>query len=234
MAQPERWEAAKVAQGHHSLVLGSNFAYQALHRPRHLLFVLARYKFAARMLPVGRAARVLELGCGEGLGTMLFAEGGHSVTAVDVDDEAIRHAQQTLSASRASFVHADFLGRTFGQFDAVVSLDVVEHIDTSMEPGFWTAVHANVAPDGICVIGTPNATASSYASPQSQISHVNLFDAERLIETMSRYFRNVFLFGMNDEVLHTGFYPMSHYLLALGCGPFTTPRTDAVLGPASP
>lgn len=32
--------------------------------------------------------------------------------------------------------------------------------------------------------------------------------------TMQRYFHNVFMFSMNDEVVHTGFHPMAHYLLA--------------------
>jgi len=65
--------------------------------------------------------------------------------------------------------------------------------------------------------GTPNETASCYASEFSKIGHVNLFTAERLTELLCAYFHNVFLFGMNDEVLHTGFHPMCHYLLALGC-----------------
>lgn len=26
------------------------------------------------------------------------------------------------------------------------------------------------------------------------------------------------IFGMNDEVLHTGMYPMACYIMALGCG----------------
>ena len=33
---------------------------------------------------------------------------------------------------------------------------------------------------------------------------------------MLQYFENVFMFSMNDEVLHTGFAPMGHYLFALG------------------
>ena len=32
---------------------------------------------------------------------------------------------------------------------------------------------------------------------------------------MRRHFNNVYLFSMNDEVLHTGYKPMSHYLFAL-------------------
>ena len=36
---------------------------------------------------------------------------------------------------------------------------------------------------------------------------------------MSKFFHNVFIFSMNDEVIHTGFYPMAHYLWAIGVGP---------------
>ena len=34
---------------------------------------------------------------------------------------------------------------------------------------------------------------------------------------MQQFFHNVFVFSMNDEVVHTGYFPMAHYLLALGC-----------------
>ena len=34
---------------------------------------------------------------------------------------------------------------------------------------------------------------------------------------MLKYFENVFLFSMNDEVVHTGFSPMAHYLFVICC-----------------
>ena len=36
---------------------------------------------------------------------------------------------------------------------------------------------------------------------------------------MREHFDHVFMFGANDEVVHTGFLPMAHYLLAVGCKP---------------
>jgi hypothetical protein len=71
--------------------------------------------------------------------------------------------------------------------------------------------------DGICVIGTPNVTSAAYASETSQRGHVNLYDAGRLEAALRAVFHNVFMFGLNDEVVHTGFPPMTHYLMALGC-----------------
>jgi hypothetical protein len=35
---------------------------------------------------------------------------------------------------------------------------------------------------------------------------------------MKRFFKNVFMFSMNDEVVHTGYSKMSHYNFALCCG----------------
>ena len=64
----------------------------------------------------------------------------------------------------------------------------------------------------------PNVTAAAYASERSNATHVNLKDADQLRQLMNRYFANVFLFSMNDEVVHTGFCPMAHYLFAMGVG----------------
>lgn len=66
--------------------------------------------------------------------------------------------------------------------------------------------------------GTPNVTASQYASEKSQEGHINLKSHQSLKELVGGYFKNVFLFSMNDEVVHTGYYPMAHYLLAVGVG----------------
>ncbi len=215
----ETWKDVTRVFGDASLRLAPYFAHMALHNPRHLLFTLARYKFAARMLTPGRTHDILELGCGEGFGTLVLAEGGDRVTAIDFDSDAIEHAKATLSASGIDFRVGDAAsGERFGEFDAVVSLDVIEHVERSRERDYYRTVVKNLRPDGFAVIGTPNKTAAAYASEASRVGHVNLFTAERLARTAGEWFRNVFLFGMNDEVLHTGFYPMSHYLFVLGCG----------------
>ena len=38
-----------------------------------------------------------------------------------------------------------------------------------------------------------------------------------LKRTLERHFHTVFVFSMNDEVVHTGFYPMANYLLGVAC-----------------
>ena len=221
--QSNTWRRVKEEIGDRTLSLGPYFTQQLLDSPRHLLFTLSRYKFAARQLPQDSAVDVLELGCSEGIGTLMLAEKGHRVTAVDFDGDAIRHANETLNKPNITFVDANFLGGKFGDFYAAISIDVIEHIYQTEEDSFFETIRINLDADGICLVGTPNITAAQYASTHSQIGHVNLFTAERLVSLMKRYFQHVFLFGMNDEVVHTGFYPMCHYLLALGSGKRSRP-----------
>ena len=82
--------------------------------------------------------------------------------------------------------------------------------------GFFQKLADSLLPGGITVIGTPNITADRYASPIAKEGHVNMYSAEKLEDEMSKYFSRVFMFGANDEIIHTGFLPMAHYLIAVG------------------
>ena len=143
----EIWEKSKKIIGtHHSLELGPYYASQAKYSPRHLLFSLARNKFAAKMLSQTKKCNVLELGCGEGLGTILYSEMGHRVTGVDFDEDAINHAKISLKDLGIRFVCDDFICSTklYGKFDTVVSIDVIEHIFQDKENKFFEIICSNL------------------------------------------------------------------------------------------
>jgi len=72
---------------------------------------------------------------------------------------------------------------------------------------------------GVAVVGIPSLQSQVYASKASKEGHVNCKDGKAYKQVMERHFANVFLFSMNDEVVHTGFTPMAHYLLALCTDP---------------
>jgi hypothetical protein len=73
---------------------------------------------------------------------------------------------------------------------------------------------AELAP--VAVIGMPSLESQPYASPFSRDNHVNCKTEEHLRALMAKHYRHVFMFGMSDEVVHTGFGPLCHYRLALG------------------
>jgi SAM-dependent methyltransferase len=218
--EAEKWAAAKQVFGDDSLTLGPYFTFIARKSPRRLLHMLSYYKFAAKMIGPGK--RVVEVGCSEGFGSTILAEMSESCLGVDVDAEAIAVANASVATDKLKFVVGDVLQEGLGRFDAAVSLDVIEHIYAENEDAFVAAVAAALEPDGIFIIGTPNITAVPYASAHAMEGHVNMFDADRLRALGLRHFRNVFSFSGNDEMVHTGFSPMAHYLLALCVGPRST------------
>ena len=210
------WGSVREMLGSGRKELGAHWSFNLINDPKRLGFVLSRYKFAAKMS--SRAGSILELGCSEGIGAPILAEGGARYLGVDLDEPAIEAARANFGRERVEFQAGDFLGQDLGSFDSVVSLDVIEHIHREHEHEFLESVRQNVSPDGMCVIGTPNVTADAYASPLSRAGHVNLYDSERLAAAVESVFRVVLSFGINDETVHTGFAPMAHYLVAVGCG----------------
>jgi 2-polyprenyl-3-methyl-5-hydroxy-6-metoxy-1,4-benzoquinol methylase len=209
------WDEVKRLMGNKQITLGHHWSFNLYNDPKRLSFVLSRYKFAAKM--ASKNKDVLELGCSEGIGSTILSEFAKSYTGVDMDIDAINAAKQNLSSDKMNFIQDDFLGKSYGNFGTVVSLDVVEHIVPVSEQLFFKTIYINLAEDGIGVVGTPNMTSAAYASLASQAGHVNMFDEKKLKTAMERLFHIVFVFGINDEIVHTGFSPMAHYLVCIGC-----------------
>jgi len=187
--------------------------------PRRLVFLLARYKFVSKML-VGKKSAI-EFGCGDGFGMRVVAQTVESVHGVDFDEEFVTWAQRDAEREsvNCTFSLLDFVKDVPpGRYEASYSLDVIEHIPESLERLYVDHLADVLAPGGVCIVGSPNITATPYASPVSLEGHINLKSAETLRATLARRFENVFIFSMNDEVVHTGFSPMAHYLFALCVG----------------
>lgn len=198
--------------------LGLTTSHLWRHDPRHLVFLLSRYKFVSKML--AGTASALEIGCGDGFGSCLVHQEVPRVVGVDFDPVFVEHARAERAAAGLTFEQMDYtLGHIPGSFDAVYALDVVEHIPAAKEELFMRHLLASLAPTGACIIGTPSLESQPHASPASRAGHINCKSGPHLREWLRGFFTNVFLFGMNDEVLHTGFHPMCHYLFALCTGP---------------
>jgi 2-polyprenyl-3-methyl-5-hydroxy-6-metoxy-1,4-benzoquinol methylase len=185
--------------------------------PKRTLFTLARYKFVARMLS-GRK-NVLEVGCADAFGTRIVQQTVGKVTAVDFDPLFIDDVKERMNPHWPieAFVHDMLNGPVPGRFDAAYALDVLEHIQEMDEDKFIRNTIASLTPTGIAIFGMPSLESQAYASPQSKAGHVNCKSGEDLKRTLEGYFHSVFIFSMNDEVVHTGFSPMAHYLLGVAC-----------------
>ena len=224
--EPQYQVLFDVAEQHGVSRLGLMINQSWNQDPKRTLFTLARYKFVAQMLSGRR--RVLEVGCADAFGTRLVQQTVASLTAVDfdpvfIDDIAERSDPQW---PMESFVHDMLQGPVPGRFDAVFGLDVLEHISPEQEHRFLENILCSLDSNGTAIFGMPSHESQVYASPQSRAGHVNCKSGEELKSLMGCYFHNVFVFSMNDEVIHTGFFPMAHYLIALCCGE-KKPQTES-------
>jgi 3' terminal RNA ribose 2'-O-methyltransferase Hen1 len=114
------------------------------------------------------AARVVDLGCGEGalLRELIKDPGFTEILGVDVSPRALARAERRLDLERmpdrqrsrlrlmqSSVTYRD---RRLAGYDAVVLMEVIEHLDPARLPALEASVFASARPRSV-VITTPNA-----------------------------------------------------------------------------
>lgn len=186
--------------------------------PRRLTFVLARCKFVSKMLSGKK--KVAEVGCGDAFGSRIVRQEVGELHVYDFDPIFVKDIKERRSKRWPVEPHVhDILDGPLkqGPFDAIYSLDVMEHIPQKKEHVYLANLKKSLSSHGTLIIGMPSLESQAYASPQSKIGHINCKSGKDLKAVLEKHFHNVFLFSMNDEVVHTGFAPMAHYLFAICC-----------------
>lgn len=172
--------------------------------PQHAAFWFSRYKFVSRILAGEK--RVIEVGCGNGFPGAMVAQTVGLLVQTDI--------QPPKGSGIEAWNPVEGKYRR-GKFTAAYALDVLEHIPPRDEDAFLEGITDSLDEFGTFIIGMPSLESQAYASALSRQEHRNCKSETQLRETMQRHFVKVFMFGMNDEVLHTGFGPMAHYRLAI-------------------
>ncbi len=219
ISQQEAYHLGTDHQFIESMDLGPWTSFSLLNDPKHMGMVLARYKFCAKMFD--GMNKVIEVGCGDAFGTPVVAQHVKEVLAIEPDDRHIESNKKRLAKLKTIHFRQGTiqdLKLPKASFDGAYSIDVIEHLDQHLNDPFVATQAEILRKDGVCIIGTPNITANEYASERSRVQHINLHSQKTLKQLMEKYFRRVFMFGMNDEVLHTGYAPMCHYIFGMGVG----------------
>jgi 2-polyprenyl-3-methyl-5-hydroxy-6-metoxy-1,4-benzoquinol methylase len=186
--------------------------------PRRLVFLLSRYKFVSKML--SGLDHVLEIGCADAFGSRIVKQEVKRLTVTDFDPIFIENVRENADERwpLTARVHDMLSGPVDESFDAAYALDVIEHIEARDEDQFVRNIAKSLNANGVLILGCPSLQSQTYASPPSKAGHVNCKDGPEMRLLLQRFFHNVFIFSMNDEVVHTGFYPMAHYVLGIACG----------------
>ncbi len=206
--------------------MGHYFKYAICSDIKHLEFTLSRYKFASKLVRFCNKIDVLECGCSEALGGLMFLQNTdlNSYTGIDFDRASIEWNKENLINDKFHFIEDDFLACSEiegKRYDVILSLDVIEHVEKRKENAYCKVFQEHLKKDGSVILGTPSVRMDPYTSVGSKLGHINLFDQERLYHLMKKYFSNVYIFNMNDEVVNMGFDAMACYMFALCSGPLS-------------
>ena len=106
-------------------------------------------KIASIAVRIDGAKTVLEIGCGWGALAARLKAGGAQVTAISLSDEQ-------LAFAHARFPGIDFRKQDYrdvsGQFEGIVSVEMVEAVGREYWPDFFDCIARNLAPGGRAAI----------------------------------------------------------------------------------
>jgi 2-polyprenyl-6-hydroxyphenyl methylase/3-demethylubiquinone-9 3-methyltransferase len=149
----------------------ANGPFKPLHRINPVRLTYIRDQLCRRFARDAKAGRsleglaVLDIGCGGGLVAEPLARLGATVTGIDPAPENIEaakgHAKGAGLAIAYRAVTAEDLAKEGVAFDAVLLLEVVEHVPDV--PLFLKSVAPLVKPGGVMIVSTLNRTIKAYA-----------------------------------------------------------------------
>lgn len=138
---------------------------------------------------------VLDAACGEGYGTHLLAQKAKSVVGVDIDDVAIKHANETYVKQNLSYQQCNVLKLAFADdsFDVIVSFETLEHLAEHDE--LLTEFKRVLKPDGVLLISTPDKREYSDKTGFDNEYHVRELYPNEFKELIAKFFEYTEWFG---------------------------------------
>jgi SAM-dependent methyltransferase len=155
---------------------------------------LARYRFAAAR---ARGGRALDIACGTGYGLAIVGGATRLVIGADRDPEALAQARRAAPAGGAVLAtDAASLPFRTAAFDLVTSFETVEHLPE--RPAFLAELARVLAPEGLCVLSTPNAryTQPVNGKPRNPF-HLYEYEPDEIRAELQKHFTQVTILGQH-------------------------------------
>lgn len=202
-----RWLQGK-GRPQHSVCCGDATVQWLRHDPGHLLQILSWYKFAAKL--IGRPRRVLDVGCGEGMGTWILLKECGTAAGIDIDREALTIARCNWAHGKVRFREGSILKTKRGFWDGVVCLDASRCLRGLTVTRFVNAAADGLARNGVVVVGVVSGHQERVARRLGSGSYDSFLKAFR------RRFVHVLVFSAQGELIRAGPRPGSDIVLLVG------------------
>lgn len=144
---------------------------------------IGRYNFAEALV---KNKTVLDIACGEGLGSFILATSAKKVVGADYDKKVIKDNLKRYKKDNLSFVTENAEKLNLNQnFDAIVSFETIEHLNKPKK--FLEGSFKTLKKKGLLIISTPNGQFKKdyfngkYFCP----THIKEFNESKLKEMLS-------------------------------------------------
>lgn len=155
-----------------------------------------------RSLEYVAGLRILEVGCGEGLGASLLSTKAASVVALDYSENALRVAHEQYGADNVEFTlmkvpPIDFPERSF---DAVICFQIIEHLENPAE--LVAEIKRVLCEDGFAILATVNKAETLSDNPY----HISEFEAGDFQNLLKAHFVEVEMYGVFGDELFARYW----------------------------
>jgi len=170
---------------------------QTVERPHRLeADVASRYNFAKKYC---RDKKVLDVGCGFGLGTNIVGEVSRYVLGIDYSNEAIKNARKNkLKNVEFKTLDATKLAKIRERFDVILSFEIIEHLTPAQAQVFVRDMYSLLNKNGTLLLTTPNGllTEFFFGSPHNPY-HIKEYKPEELKDMLSKHFSKTKILGFS-------------------------------------
>ena len=138
---------------------------------------------------------VLDIASGEGYGSFVLAQSASQVYAVDVSEEAIRHAKRKYQRDNLRFIVGSCaaIPLSDASVDLIVSFETIEHHDQHIE--MMRECTRVLKPDGLLIISSPDKYEYSIVPGTSNPFHAKELTTGEFADLLSGHFSSIKMFG---------------------------------------
>jgi ubiquinone/menaquinone biosynthesis C-methylase UbiE len=150
-----------------------------------------RYAYAVQF---ASGKKVLDLASGEGYGSAALAATARQVIALDIDENAVRHARLKYRETNLHFTVGSIMEMPLSKigFDVIVCFEAIEHISDPEK--LLNEVKRLLVPDGLFLVSTPNKPEYKKTEPSNPF-HVNELDFGEFQTMLSKHFKRTQFLG---------------------------------------
>lgn len=143
--------------------------------------------FILPYLPTNKKSKILEIGCGYGRYTQYITKtlGYENTIGMDISEEQIEFAKTKYNLTNVFRADAvDYLSKHPEKYDAIILMDVLEHLELEYAIKLLTHVRESLIVNGKFIIQVPNGLSPLKPIFYGDVTHVRAFSVNSMSQLL--------------------------------------------------